>query len=217
MFGLRQPQGFGKPRGHARQRDLVDHFGGLPRARLADMDDEPRIGAHHRARGLYRIGAPAAHQRERASLGTWLGAGHRRIDAMDVLVTGLNRDLAGNPRRNGGMVDEQSARRQRRKDAVGREHDIGQIIVIANAGDHHLGIFGCGGGAVRLGHGDVGVGIAPFRQPVGGAAVDCHRVAGMGQMTRDRPTHHAKANDGNAARDGGCGIVGSGLGHVLVF
>ena len=110
---------------------------------------------------------------------------------MDVLVTRLDRDLAGNPRRNGGVVDEQSARRQRRKDAVGREHDIGQIIVIANAGDHHLGIFGRGGGAVRLGYDDVWVGSAPFRQPTGGAAVDRHRVARMGQMTRDRPAHHA--------------------------
>jgi hypothetical protein len=74
----------------------------------------------------------------------------------DFLVAALHRDLAGDARRNGGVVDEHRARTQRGERAIGAEHDIGQIIVVANAGDHRVGVlrgFGGAGGRARQGRG----------------------------------------------------------------
>src|SRR3546814_10324018 len=65
---LRETQRFGQALDDARDRDLVDHLGRLPRAGAADMDHARGIGLHHGLGGGEGFGAAAAHDRERAVL-----------------------------------------------------------------------------------------------------------------------------------------------------
>jgi hypothetical protein len=105
------------------------------------MDHPLGIGGKDRARRVHRLCASAAHDRKRAVFRAGLTAGDGRIDAEQFLVASFHRDLAGNPRGNRGVIDEQRAPPQRGKRARGAEHDIGEIIIVANAGDDDVGSF----------------------------------------------------------------------------
>ena len=111
----------------------------LPGAGLADVDDPRRVGLEHRARGVHRLGRAAAHDRELAVLGAGLPARDRRVErehaAPSAPRPAIRRAIAGGDR---GVVDEQRARRHRRQRAVVAEHDLGEVVVVADAGQHHV-------------------------------------------------------------------------------
>jgi hypothetical protein len=82
--------------------------------------------------------------------------------------------------------------------ALRPQHHLGQIIVIANAGDDHIGPVGGVGGIAAC---------APrYRgwprhvRSAWGCGYTASAVSGMAQMAGDRPSHHAKSDNGNAAR-----------------
>jgi hypothetical protein len=109
MGRLGKAHRFGKAGDRGRQAHLVDHLGGLPGARLADMDHALGIGDQDRTGGGNRLVAAAAHDRERAAFRAGLAAGDRCIDTQDFLVAAFHRDLAGDARRNRGVVDQHRA------------------------------------------------------------------------------------------------------------
>lgn len=134
---------------------------------------------------------------------------------MQFLVASLNRDLSGDAGRYRGVINEQCATPQGGKRAVGAEHDIGQIIVIANARDHNIGAFGGFCRAGRAAHGDARV----CRQPRFGAGrsavVDCQPVPGVAKVTGHGPAHDAKPQERDVG--GGSGersLICHGTNHI---
>jgi hypothetical protein len=160
------------------------------------MDDAAGVGLHDRAGRRDGIGAAAAHHGERSVLRADLRPGHWRIDTVNLLVTRLDRDLAGDAGGDGGMVDEGPALAQSGKYALRAEHDIGQIVVIADACQHDIGIF-CGiGGASGDSAGQSRVGLLPFFHPRVRAVEDGQAMPCLADMPGNRPAHHAKADEG---------------------
>ena len=75
-----------------------------------------------------------------------LRTSHRRIDAMDVQIPRLDRNLTGDARRDRCVIDEDAAFAQCLEHAVGAKHDVGKVIVVADASDDDVRPFrGVGG------------------------------------------------------------------------
>src|SRR3546814_1061157 len=69
------------------------------------------------------------------------------MEAEEPEPLGLDRKLARDARGDGGVVDEQCALPHRLKRAVAAERHLPEIIVIADAGQHDIGVpRGLGGG-----------------------------------------------------------------------
>ena len=131
---------------------------------------------------------------------------------MHLCVARFHRDLAGNARRNRGVINKHPAPLQRGEDPARAEHAIGQIIVVAHAGDHDIGVFRPVGGAVGHGNRELRMRLAPFVDAGGAAVVEGEVMAGIAKMAGNRPSHHAKANNADAARGAGRSVGGC-VGH----
>jgi hypothetical protein len=126
-------------------------------------------------------------------------------------IARLDRDLPGDPGRNGGMVDEGRAVADSGEDAGRPQHDIGQVIVVADTGQHHVRAFGCFGRAGRDPHGKAGVGFLPARGAFRAAVVDGQAVSGLADVPRNRAAHHAQPQKRYVARCGHGRCVGDRL------
>jgi len=94
---------------------------------------------------------------------------------------------------------------------VGAQGDAAQVVVIADAAEHDVGLRGGlarRGGTARAGGGGV------FGTPGGSlgaaAVVDRDRMPGQCQMAGHGVTHHPQSEKGDSARR--CGGVGLGVG-----
>jgi hypothetical protein len=126
-----------------------------------------------------------------------LPAADRRIDAQQFLVAPFDRDLAGDSRRDGGVVDKNPAPPQCLESAAGPQHDIGQIVVVAHAGDHHIGALGRFGRAGGDPAGKPGMRSHPCLRARSGAVVHGQAVSGLAQMAGHLRAHDAKAKKRN--------------------
>ncbi len=118
---------------------------------------------------------------------------------MDLQVARLDRDLPRDPRRYGGVIDEHAAGAQGLEHAVRAEHDLREIVVVADAGDDDIGALGRMGRFRGNADRKVGIGLAPFLAALGRAVVDGEMVPGARDVLRDRAAHHAQAEEGNLA------------------
>jgi hypothetical protein len=97
--------------------------------------------------------------------------------------------------------------RRRGKGALRAEHHIGQVIVVAHAGDHRVGALGGFGRAGGHARGQAGVGGHPGLAPGIAAVEDGQAVAGLAQMAGDGPAHGAKADAGDGEWFGHAGCL----------
>jgi hypothetical protein len=171
------------------------------------MDHALGIGGQDRPRGGNRLVAAAAHDRERAAFRAGLAAGDRCVDTQDFLVAAFHRDLAGDAGRNRGVVDQHRAGAQAGKGALRAEHHIGQVIVVAHAGDHRVGALGGFGRAAGHARGQAGVGGQPGFAPGIAAVEHGEAVAGLAQVAGDGPAHGAKADAGDGEWFGHAGCL----------
>jgi hypothetical protein len=125
----------------------------------------------------------------------------------DFLVAAFHRDLAGDAGRNRGVVDQHRAGAQAGKGALRAEHHIGQVIVVAHAGDHRVGALGGFGRAAGHARGQAGVGGQPGFAPGIAAVEHGEAVAGLAQVAGDGPAHGAKADAGDGEWFGHAGCL----------
>ena len=85
----------------------------------------------------------------------------------------------------------------RRENAGRAEHHIGEVIVIADAGQHHVSPIGGFGRTVRYAGREARVRFLPALRPVGAAVVNRQAMSGLADVPRDRAAHHAKAQERN--------------------
>ncbi len=189
LHGEVQP--FGKPLNRPGDANLVHHLGELPAAGRAHQIAGARIGGDHLL-GLGERGlVAAAHHREHAVLGAGLAARNRRIDEIEAALFRFGVKLARDLGRSGGVVDHDGALGDPGEHAVVAEHDLAQIVVVADAG--HDEILALGGLLRRR----RGFAAAILRDPFfglgGGAVVDRDLVAALVlEMPCHRVAHHAE-------------------------
>jgi hypothetical protein len=111
-------------------------------------------------------------------------------------------------RRGGGVVNQNGGRGHGVECAIGARADLAQVIVIADAGDHQLGIFGgfCGCMGQRpamLRDKSLGFGVS--------AVVNRHLMPGPDKVRGHGRTHGAQSDVGDALRWDG--VVGFGGNH----
>ncbi len=88
------------------------------------------------------------------------------------------------------MVDEDGVRLHAGEGAVLTEHDTAQVVVIADAGGHDIGVARCLG---RRGGGRTAILVGPLLRLGGRAVIDRDLMTGTLQMTGHGITHHAQA------------------------
>ncbi|SCM75489.1 hypothetical protein KL86PLE_20157 [uncultured Pleomorphomonas sp.] len=190
---LGEVDGLGEALHHAGDADLVDHLGELPRARRPEVDDHLRIGAHHRLGGGKAVVVAADHDGQRAVLGAGLSAGHRRVEEIEAEGGRLFLELAGDAGRRGGVIDEDGARLHAGEGAVRTEHDGAEIVVVADAGEHEIGLRRR---LARRRRGASAEGIYPGLRLGAGPIVDRHVVAAARpKMTGHRVAHYAESEE----------------------
>ena len=132
------------------------------------------------------------HHRQHAVLRASLSARHRRVEEGRALGLGRAIELARDVGRSGGVVDEHRAGLQRREGAVLAGGHRAQIVVVADACEHEIGVLG------RLGRGWRGAAAISGRRFLGlgsGAVIDGEVVSALGpDVPRHRKAHHAKAD-----------------------
>ncbi len=97
------------------------------------------------------------------------------------------------------MVDEDGARLHAVEGAVGAGRHRAQVLVVADAAEHHvlpLGRFGRRRGGAPAMRGD------PLLRPRRGAVVDGDLMAGLGEVPGHGKAHDAEAEKGNVCH--GC-------------
>ena len=132
--------GFGEALHEAGDGDLVHHLGELARARGAQQ--LPHAGEMRDQRFGLRIvlRVAAAHHGEHAVLGARLPARDRRIDKAQALRLRDAVKLARHEGRCGGVIDEDRARLHGVKAALGPGRHLAQVIVVADTGEHEVGV-----------------------------------------------------------------------------
>ena len=176
----------------ARDADLIDHFGELPRTRGPEQRHcfgevgNDRFGSFEWRRFA------AAHYRQRAVLRPRLAAGYRRVDEMDAFFCRRAKQFARDIGRSGGVVDVNAASGHAFERAARAQGHRAQVGVVTDAGEHDGSALGGGFGCVRRL-------AAVFRHPgIGlGARAVIYRefVAVLGQEARHRKAHDAQAEE----------------------
>ena len=197
--------------------DLVDHLGQLAGATVAHECEG--LGKRH-TDALHRIksgGVTTAHDGERAVLRAALATRHRRINEMQTQRLGCGVQLARHRGRGRGVVHQHRARLHAGQRAVSAQHHAAQVVVIANAAKHNVGI-GCsqprrGRLARRCGGSELS---APGRCLGRAAVVNGDLMPGQRQMAGHGVAHHTQAQKGDfAGSDGGVGF-GVGAAHGVI-
>ena len=85
------------------------------------------------------------------------------------------------------------------KHAGRAEHHIGQIIIIANTGQHYVGTLSRFGRAFGDTDGQAGIGRLPSRGAGRSAVEDGQIMPSRANMPRNRTAHYAKAKEGDFA------------------
>src|SRR5690606_39013519 len=122
-----------------------------------------------------------------------------RIDAVDLEIARLDRDLPGNSRRHGGVIDEHAALAQGRENALRAEYDVSEIVVVADAGDYDIGTFGGIGRALGNPRRKTGIGGLPLVQPRRRTVEDGEGVAGVADVPGDSPAHDTQPQERDVA------------------
>ena len=222
--------GLGQPLHQAGDADLVDHLGQLSGAHIAHAGDGLRVGHRDRAHPFHIGLGAAAHDGEAAFLGARLSTRDRGIDEVQAMRTGRRIQLAADLGRGRGVVHVERAGLHADKGAVFAQHHAAQVVVIAHAREHDVGVLrgltrGKGqtvatGGSVAF---DLGQPAFCFGR---GAVVHADRMSGLCQMACHRIAHHAQAQEGDLERwrggrggglgvgvhGGGSGVIGGGEG-----
>jgi hypothetical protein len=134
----------------------------------------------------------AAHHREHAVLGAGLAAGDRRIDEVKAVRLGLGVQFARDLRRCGGVIDNHRVLAHAGEHTVVAEHDLAQVVVVADAGHHEILALG---GLLWRRRAPAAELRYPFFGLGGGAVVDGDVVAALGlQMSGHRVTHDPQAD-----------------------
>ncbi len=144
------------------------------------------IGLHHRRGGIERCLAAAAHDRERTVLRARFATRDGSVEAEQAEPVGLDRQLARDARRNGGVIDEQRALLHRIERAVAAERHLREIVVVADAGQDDIGVLrGLGRGRCR--------GSAMLPDPCiglgAGAIIDGEVMARLDEVACHRSAH----------------------------
>ena len=122
------------------QADLIDHLRKLTGPHRADQRDRLGVCPHHVLDAREVGGIAADHDRQLAILRPGLPAGHRRIEEAHALVVREVGDGARHLRRSRRMVDEYRPLPHPGKGAKFAQGDAAKIIVVADAGEHELGL-----------------------------------------------------------------------------
>ncbi len=132
----------------------------------------------------------AAHHRQRAILRAGLTAGDGGVDKFEATLSCFGVKFTRNFCGCGGVVDQQCAFRHAVERTVLAEHDLVQVVVVADAG-HHKILAGCRflrclcAASAKLGNPLVGF--------CGGPVVDHDLMPALGlEMARHRVTHDAQ-------------------------
>ena len=155
------------------------------------MDDACGIGLHHDFRCGHGRLCTTAHDRQSAILGPRLSAGHWCIHAMDAPAFAFHEQLPGDPRGNGGVIDEQASRLHRAERAFAAQRHLAQVVISANATDYDLRLLRRFG---RAGRDGPAIGFGPAFGFANGAVVNGQVVSGLGQMSCNRAAHDAQAD-----------------------
>ena len=207
--------GLGQPLHQAGDADLVDHLGQLSGTHVAHAGDGLRVG-HRDGAHPFDIGlGAAAHDGEAAFLGARLSARDRGIDEVQAMRTGRRIQLTTDFGRSCGVVHVERAGLHADKGAVFAHHHAAQVVVVAHAREHDVGVLrrlAWGEGqAVSTGGGlafDLG---QPAFRLGRGAVVHADCMSGLRQMACHRIAHHAQAQEGDlerwrGGRGGGLGV-----------
>ena len=135
---------FRKTLDQARDADLVDHLGQLPRARGPEPLAHPGIGRDDRLGAGVGFLAAAAHHRQNTVFRAGLPAGYRGIDEPEAALGRLRIELARDFGRSGSVIDEGRAFLHAGEGAVGAKRDRTQVVVVADAGHDKILAFGGG-------------------------------------------------------------------------
>ena len=187
-------QPLGQPLQHAGDANLIHHLGELAGTDTAHAPHSAGVAAKHWLGGRERRGVATHHDRELAVLRARLATTHRRVEKPAATLRRGRRELLGEFRGRGGVIDEDGTGFQAGEHTVGRQRHAPHIGVIANAQAHDVGI---GGGRGRGGGRGANVFSKPSLGAYGRAVVHAHRVAGGGQVPRHRIAHHAEADEGH--------------------
>ncbi len=187
----------GQPLNDPRDAELIDHLGELPGARGADQVRRPGITIDH-GLGALEVGRlAAAHDRQHAVLGARLAARDGRVDGADATLRAEAQELAGDNGRSRGVVDEEAAGGETGEDPRLAQDHGAQVVVVADAGEGHLGAFGRGARARRAPPAVPSV----FRDPGFGlgfcTVIDRNVVAGGGDVPGHGIAHHAETDEGD--------------------
>ena len=173
-----------------RDADLVDHLGQLPATHVAHSPDHPRIAAQQRFGASIEGLLATDHHRQGAVDRACLAAGDRRVEKAQLTLGSQQRQLAGDFRRSGGVVDEQAARRHSGEGALLAQRHGTQVVVVTDATEHQLGAST--GLARRIGA-PSGVLLDPAQRLGRRAIVDTDVVALSLQVPGHRVAHRAQA------------------------
>ena len=139
--------------------------------------------------------------------GAEIAAGDRGINEVLALSAGQSGEFACHIGRCGGVVDQNGPFFHAGQRAVCAQYDGTQVIVIAHAHEHQIGVAG------RLAWRE-GAAMSELLDPVlrfaAIAVVNRDLVSGQGQMAGHRETHHPQAQKGDTG--GRSRLVGFGIG-----
>jgi len=121
----------------------------------------------------------------------------RGVDEAEAAACRLGVKLARDVRRGRGVIDEDRAGAHAGECTVRSEHHASEIVVVADAGAHHVAARSR---FTRRRHRLAAVLGDPLPGLGGRAVVDFHLVAGTGQMPGHRVAHHPQANESNLHR-----------------
>ena len=153
------------------------------------MNDARAIALHDGERGIERVLRAADHHRQLAVLGAGLTAGDGCIQRADAMFAASRRQLAGDIRRHGAVVDIDGAFTHGRDRPVRPQRHLQHIRIITDTGQHDVGP----GSRRRRCRGMTAAMLCnPGLGPCGGAIIDGHIVTCGSDMACHGIAHDPK-------------------------